>query len=138
MRNSNVPRFVVLILICLIGISTQLLLALKFQSYRAGALVLLAFAVVAVLIYCLMPAATSEKRRLANKSQREITRPIRRLAYLYMFGFVVFIVSGQYKMLPGWQGLLCAVPGLIIIVYALWSARRIEQIPVDEWKKRIE
>jgi len=79
------PRFVLLILVCLIGIAAQLVLALKFQSYRAGALVLVAFAAVAVLIFRFMPAAPAEKKWLANRSPQEITRPIRRLAYLYIF-----------------------------------------------------
>ena len=133
------PRFVVLIVVCLIGISTQLVLALKFQSYRAGALALVAFALIAVLIFCLMPAAPSEKRRLANRSQREITKPIRRLAYFYIFGITVYVVLGQHRSFPDWRNVLWgSLPGLIIIVYLLWSARRIERIPADEWKRRIE
>jgi len=131
-------RMLLLFLVCLVGVAADLVLVLKFQSYRAPALIFVVLLVICVLIFRFIPATPAEKRRLANKSQREITRPIRRLAYLYMFGFVVFMVSGQYKMLPGWQDFLCALPGLTIIVYCLWSARRIEQIPADEWKKRIE
>jgi uncharacterized membrane protein len=131
-------RVLLLFLVCLVGVAANFVLILKFQSYRAPALIFVVLVVIGVLIFRFIPAAPAEKRRLANKSQREVAKPVRRLAYLYIFGLIVFVVSGQYKALSGWQGLLCALPGLIIIVYCLWSARRIEQIPADEWKKRIE
>ena len=130
-------RFVIFILACLIGIAIDVVLIVRFNSYTAPAVVFVALMAIGYWIFRKVPASTVEKRWLASRGQKKIAKSMRRVAYIYIFSTILYFATGQYKILPWWAIPLLIIPFLMWVVYPLWAARRVEQLPEDEWKRRV-
>jgi hypothetical protein len=132
------PRILLVLIVCFVGVAVDVALVMKFHAYRAPALVFIAMMAAGYWILRKKAPSAGEQKWIARRGQGKTARSMRRFAYLYIFVLTVFFASGQYKVLPLWQVLpMLIIPISVFIVYPLWIAKRIERLSPDEWKKRI-
>jgi hypothetical protein len=134
------PRLVLFLLICVSGTILDVVLILKFHSYRAPAIVFVAMLAVGTWILRKPPSGV-ERKWTANRGRQRTVKRVRRIAYIFMafyvLGWVSFLAQHESRNIAVWKEFLISlIPAFCFIVYPLWLASRLERIPESDWNTR--